>query len=116
MALVINDRYQSGRLVHRHAAKLTRLPHLQQSNLRLTEPDFRRLDPYYRYSCQENVDSHKVGYVMDLSLSAILMSSGKELVCIFFITLAPMHFDSGFTGIELCRNLLVKHPGKDQVA
>src|SRR5258705_13886165 len=26
-----------------------------------------------------------------------------------------MHFDSGFTGIELRRNLLVKHPGNDQV-
>src|ERR1700751_5748005 len=26
-----------------------------------------------------------------------------------------MHFDSGFTGIEVRRNLLVKHPGNDQV-
>ena len=62
------------------------LLHVEQSNFRLTEPDFRRLDPYYRYSGEGNIDSRKVGYVMDLSLSAILTSSGKDLACIFFIT------------------------------
>jgi hypothetical protein len=46
--VVVNDRYQSGRLVHRHAARLTKLPHLEQSNFRLPAPGFRRLDPYYR--------------------------------------------------------------------
>src|SRR6266568_4373940 len=46
--VVINDRNQFERSVHRHAARLTRLPHLEQSNFRLTEPDFSRLDPYYR--------------------------------------------------------------------
>ena len=59
-------------------ARLTRLPHLEQSNFRLTETDFRRLDPYYRYSGKGNIDSRKVGYVMDLSLSAIPTSSGKD--------------------------------------
>ena len=33
-----------------------------------------------------NIDSRKVGYVMDFSLSAILTSSGKDLASIFFIT------------------------------
>src|ERR1700722_1486712 len=54
--IVINDRYQSGRFVHRHAARLTRSPHWEQSNFRLTEPDFRRVDPYYRKSCEGNID------------------------------------------------------------
>jgi hypothetical protein len=31
-----------------------------------------------------------------------------------FHHLAPMHFDSGFTGIELCCNLLVKHCRTDE--
>jgi hypothetical protein len=53
---------------------LTSLLHLEQSNFWLTEPDFRRLDPYYRYSGEGNIDSRKVGYVMDLSLSAIQVS------------------------------------------
>ena len=26
-----------------------------------------------------------------------------------------MHFDGGFTGTEFRRNLLIKHPGNDQV-
>ena len=56
--------------------------HLEQSNFRLTEPDFSRLDPYYRPSDEESFDSRKVGYVMDFSLSAILMSSGKNIACI----------------------------------
>ena len=65
---------------------LTSLLHLEQSNFRLTEPDFRRLDPYYRYSGEGNIDSRKVGYGTDFSLSAILTSSGKDLASIFFIT------------------------------
>src|ERR1700732_240251 len=64
---------------------LTSLLHLKQSNFRLTEPDFRRLDPYYRQSGEGGIDSRKVDYVMDLSLSAIRTSSGKDLACIFFI-------------------------------
>jgi len=40
---------------------------------------------------------------MDLSLSTILTSSSKDFACIFFHHLAPMHFDGGFTGIEVRR-------------
>src|SRR5713226_1655614 len=58
------------------------------------------------------MNSRRVGYVMDFSLSAILTSSGKDLASIFFI--APMHFDGGFTGTEFCCNLLIKHPGNDE--
>jgi hypothetical protein len=89
------------------------LPHLEQSNLRLTEPDFRRLDPYYRYFGEGNIDSRKVGYVMDFSLSAILTNSGKDLASIFSSPGSDA-FDSGFTGTEFCRNLLIKHPGNDE--
>jgi hypothetical protein len=71
--------------------QLNVLLHVEQSNFRLTEPDFRRLDPYYRYSGEGNIDSRKVGYVMELSLSAILTSSGKGFSLHLFHRLAPMH-------------------------
>jgi hypothetical protein len=43
-----------GRSVHQHTATLTRLPHLEQSNFRLTEPDLWRSDPYHRQCCKVN--------------------------------------------------------------
>jgi hypothetical protein len=46
--VVIDDGYQFGRAVHKHAARLTFLPDSQQSNFRLTRPDFRMLDSYSR--------------------------------------------------------------------
>ena len=67
--IVINDRNQSGHSVHRHVGSLTPLLHLEQSNFRLTEPDFRRLDPYCRQSSEGGLDSRKADYVMDLSQS-----------------------------------------------
>ena len=51
----------------------------------------------------------------DLSLSAILTSSGNDLACIFFHDLAAIHFDGRFAGTEFRCDLLVKHPGDDEV-
>jgi hypothetical protein len=61
---------------------------------------------------KENLDSSKVGQVMDLSWSAILTSSGKGFSLHLFHPPAPMHFYGGFTGIELRRNSHVKAGGR----
>ena len=44
------------------------------------------LDPYSQESDDGNMDAANSVAYLDLSLSAILTSSGKDLACIFFIT------------------------------
>jgi len=62
------------------------------------------------------MDSRKVDYVMDLSLSAILTRSGKGFSQHLSPHLAPMHFDSSFTGTEFLRYLLIQHPRRRRSA
>jgi hypothetical protein len=109
--VVINDRYQSGRAVHRHAVRLTRLPHLEQSNFRLTEPYFRRLDLTIDNPGEKSIHASRLCDGLELVRHSDELGQGFSLH--LFHHLAPMHFDSSFTGIEFCRNLLIKHPGND---
>src|SRR3984885_1875488 len=83
--IIVNDRNQFGHSVHRHEARLTSLTRLEQSNFGRTKLDFSRLDRYFRW-IGDSMPTGGSHCYKDLSLSAILTSSGKDLACIFFMT------------------------------
>jgi hypothetical protein len=61
------------------------LPYLEQSNFGRTKLDFSRFDPYFRWF-GDSMATGETERFSDLSLSAILTSSGKDFACIFFMT------------------------------
>src|ERR1700683_2694171 len=84
--IVINDRNQFGRLLQLHARRVARLHITEQSNFRRTKLDFSRLEPYFRWIEIRHRQAETETVYQDLSLSAILTNSGKDLACIFFMT------------------------------
>ena len=87
---------------------------LEQANFGRRKLDLSRLDRYFRWIG----DSMLTGGTQRLS--------GPELVCHpdklrqgfglhLFHDLAAIHFDGRFAGTEFRCNLLVKHPGGDQL-
>src|ERR1700729_3024273 len=112
--IIVNDRDQLRGLIQWHALRVCEMALLEESNFGRAKLDFSRLDRYFRW----------IGDAMPTGGTQRL--SGPELVCHpdklrqgfglhLFHDLAAIHFDGRFAGTEIRCNLLVKHPGDDQL-